>query len=791
MKITLNWLKDHLDTTATLAEITDKLVTLGLEVESVANPADKYKDFVIARVVERDRHPNADRLSLCKVDVGASELVQVVCGAPNVRADMTVIFAPIGSTIPVNGMVLKPTKIRDVDSCGMLCSARELELGEDADGIMDLTLDVKPGTPMIAALQLDDPIIDVSLTPNRADCFGIRGIARDLAASGLGKLKPLGYLPTPGTFDSSISVHITDTDGCQAFQGCLIRGVKNDMSPDWVRRRLAAVGMRSISALVDVTNYITLDLGRPLHVFDASKIKGNLVVRKAKAGEKLLALNDKEYELTQDMTAVADDSEVLGVGGIMGGIPSSCTEQTTDVFIECALFEPVGIAKTGRALNIISDARTRFERGVDPASVSVGIDAATQLILSWCGGQASNRVIATQEGPATPIEDRQITLSSRDIKRLTGMEISIEVAKECLQNLEFTILSSTADGLSVRVPTHRLMDMTGPADLVEEILRLVGYDKLPHTPLVSEPTPLPTPAPSTVARTTLATRGLHEAVTWSFMSELLAEKFGGVSDSMRLDNPMVNTMAVLRPSILPNLIQAAVSNHARGASDVSLFEVGPQFHSAGQSLMATGLLSGHTPRHWATSSRPVDVFDAKAHVTAVLAALGVQETSVQIEADGPDYYHPGRKGRFKQGNRIVAQFGEIHPALQQSLDADQPMVGFEVFLDALPPLKTKRSAAVLSPYQPVTRDFAFVIKRTVQADDVIKAVTKVDRQLITSVQVFDLYRGDNLPEDMMSMAIQVRLEPKEATLTEAEIMALSDKIIQSVAQATGGGLRQS
>jgi phenylalanyl-tRNA synthetase beta chain len=791
MKFTLSWLKDHLETTASLSEIARKLVTLGLEVESIEDPAEKYKGFVVATVVESGRHPNADRLSLCFADAGNGERIQVVCGAPNVRIGMKVAFAPVGVTIPSTGTVLKKGKIRDIESFGMFCSATELGMGQEADGIMDLDSSLISGTPLAEALGLGDPIIDVGITPNRSDCFGIRGIARDLAASGIGTLKPLAYNAPKGTFPCPVAVSIDDSEGCHDFQFQVVKGVHNGPSPDWVQQRLIAIGLRPLSALVDITNYLTHDLGRPLHVFDLAKIKGNLIIRKAKAGETFVALNGKDYVLEESMTVIADDTGVLSLGGIIGGISTACLEDTVDVLIECAAFDAIRITNTGRSLSILSDARTRFERGVDIHSIRPGLDAATDLVLQWCGGTVSEGAVATHKKPQANAQPTPITLTKGKLTSLSGLDISMEEAKKHLEALDFTIVSSDATKLTAQAPTYRL-DIEGPADLVEEVLRLKGYDHLPNTPIpILEMKNEPASIPSIVKRA-LAARGLNEAVTWSFMEEALALKFGGKDPSLRISNPISIELSYMRPSIIPNLIQAAIRNQDRAQGTVALFEVGPQYEPNNQRLVAAGLTAGSTgPRHWSQAPRPHDVFDAKAHALAVLNTLGVFEISLQTEATGPSYYHPGRKGSFKQGNRIVAQFGEIHPTIIADLAGDGAFAGFEVYLDQLPPLRIKKSAIQLSPYQPVTRDFAFVVDDAIAADKVVNAISKADRDLITAIHIFDVYKGDKLAANEKSLAIQVRLEPQSGTLTETQITEVCDKIVENVSKATGGVLRKS
>lgn len=810
MKFTLSWLKDHLDTTATLAQICDQLVCLGLEVEGVDNPADQLKDIIIGQVISRIKHPNADRLSVCMVNVGGDSHVQIVCGAPNVREGMKVAFAPLGTVIPVDGQVLKKGRIRDIESFGMMCSARELNLSEGDDGgIMDLETSANPGDSFVQAFNLGDPVINITITPDRADCFGVRGVARDLAARGLGILKPLIYphIPTSSPA-SSVSdsieplpqVYLENGKDCPGFSGVLIRNLKNKQSPAWVQERLKAVGIRSINALVDVTNYLTIDLCRPLHVFDADKIQGNLYVRLSKKGEKLVALNEQTYNLDDEMIVIADDAGVLALGGIIGGLSSGCTPTTTAVFLECALFDPIRIAMTGRKLNILSDARTRFERGIDPESLDFGLNAAISLIQNWCGGD----VCAVVRGQHVPFADsavsivqnvQEITLTRQKLNGLSGCNLSIADAKDYLEKLGFSTRSLSLDTITVRPPTFR-HDIEGPADLVQEILRLRGYDQIPAAPLPPVNVTVPAVTLGERARRCLAARGFFEAVTWSFMDEGRAQEFSGeefsrIASSLRLMNPISQDLAVMRPTIIANLAQAVVRNNSRGNHNTCLFEIGPQYESRQQRQMASGLRAGgEHKKHWAGSVRSVDVYDAKADALAVLSALGIQEGAVRVEATAPIYYHPGRSGSLRQGQKTLAYFGQLHPQISQKLGADTTMVAFEVFLDQINPSKVKKSVLSLSPFQPVLRDFAFVLDADVPADKVIQAVGKIDRALIAEIDIFDVYHGDKLPMGKKSLAFQVRLTPQKATMTETEITDLSAKIITTVEKITGGVLRQ-
>lgn len=797
MKFTFSWLKDHLETTASAHEIAEKLVTLGLEVESLTDLSEKLKGFVVGYVVECGKHPHADRLSLCKVDAGTGELIQVVCGAHNVHQGMKAVFAPIGTVIPDTGQPLKKGTIRQIDSFGMLCSARELELGEDSDGILDLKTEAKPGTPFAEVIGQQDIVFELAITPNRSDCFGVRGIARDLAAAGMGKLCPLIPLEKPGTFKSPISIEILDSKACPDFRGVYIKGVKNGSSPDWVQNRLKAVGLRPINALVDMTNYLTIDLCRPLHVFDADKLQGNLTVGLSSKGEELEVLNNKSYTLSDGMIVIRDDSKkAISLGGIMGGISTACDDKTTNVYIECAIFDPIQIANMGRALQVLSDSRTRLERGVDPKSLDFGVEAAIRLVLDWCGGEASIVEIAHhRHGMPPKLSQRVIDLTKHKLQSLSGYNLSLDEGAKYLKALGFEVISQ-GDSIKATVPTHR-PDVEGAADLVEEILRMVGYDNIPSAPLPQIEPLLLTKTPSDISRQTLTSRGLLEVVSWSFMDEAKAKLFGWHDSSLKLYNPISNELGVMRPSALPNLIDAAIRNDNRGMTEIAFFEVGPIFHSGHkdhqkqQTWVATGLRAGKAfTRHWLEPQRSPDPYDVKADVCSVLLACGLTENSYQIENGScPDYYHPGRSGVIKQGNRILAYFGEIHPRVTASFDTKLPLVGFEVMIDNLPLPKNKKVSLSLSPYQPFTRDFAFIVDDTVKADQLVKSIQKVDKSLITQVNIFDVYQGEKVGTNKKSIALEVRIEPQSGTLTDAQIQELSDKIISQVSKATGATLR--
>ena len=800
MKFTLSWLREHLDTDAPPERLTETLTAIGLEVDGVEDRAAAFAPFTVASVTRCDPHPNADKLKVCLVDTGAGE-VQVVCGAPNARTGMKGVFAPTGSHIPGTGLDLKKGVIRGVDSNGMLCSERELGLSDEHTGIIDLPANAPVGMAFAAYAGLDDPIVDVALTPDRGDCAGIRGIARDLAAAGLGTLKPLSTEPVPGSFDSPIKVHLDFPEdaahACPLFVGRTIRGITNGHSPRWLQDKLTAVGLRPISALVDITNYFTVDRNRPLHVFDADKVAGDLSVRLSRTGESLLALNEKTYTLDDAVTVIADGHGIDSLGGVMGGERTGCTEATTTVFIECALFDPVRTAATGRKLQIDSDARYRFERGVDPEAVIDGIEQATRLILDICGGEPSHLVVAGD------IPEWRRTLSLRDDRVATLGGITLPRARQVdiLNRLGCTVTDRPGEPLAVAPPSWR-GDIEGEADLVEEVLRINGYDAieavaLPRTSVVTRRAVDDRRRAVGTVRRTLAARGLDEAVTWSFMDGATAGRFGQIHAGLRLVNPIASDLDVMRPSSLPNLIRAAGRNADRGFPGAALFEVGPAYFDptpTGQRTTATGVRHGETsPRHWSAPTRPVDAFDARADATAALEAAGAPVANIQITTDAPDWFHPGRSGSLRLGPTVLAHFGEVHPGLLAELDVPGPVVACEVFLDAVPKPKKKAGTArpklALSPFQPVDRDFAFVVDEAVPADRVLRAARGADRGLIADASVFDVYRGTGVPEGKKSLAITIALQPTEATLTDAQIDAVSKAVVASVEKQTGGVLR--
>jgi len=800
MKFTLAWLRDHLVTRAGIDEISERLTAIGLEVESVQDRAAALKSFTVARIISAEPHPNADRLRLCVVDTGRVK-VQVVCGAPNARAGLIGVFAPTGATIPGNGMVLKASKIRGVDSNGMMCSASELGISDDHEGIIELASDTPLGTSVSSAMGLDDPMIDVSITPNRPDCLGVHGIARDLAAAGLGMLKSgaIEAIPGKGPCTVDIGLHFDGVaaPACPMFAGRLMRGVKSGPSPDWLRKRLEAIGLRSISTLVDITNYISFDRGRPLHVYDADKLRGQIHARLGRTGEKLLALDGNEYAVDPADCVIADDNGVLGLGGVIGGMATGCSDATVNVFIESAYFDPLRIAATGRRHGIGSDARYRFERGVDPQFVLPGLELATRMIATLCGGEASNVRVAG----APPAVREPIEFSPERVRALTGMDVADAECVRILDALGFAV-DAEMRPMEVRAPSWR-PDVHGATDLVEEIARINGFDKLPATPLprLQPVTGIAVSLPQNRVRWTkrvLAARGMMEAVTWSFLSTRMAELFGGGAPELTLANPISTELSVMRPSLLPNLLAAAKRNADRGFSDIALFEAGPQYAGDApqdQYMAASGVRCSQTaPRHWTKAERAVDIFDVKADVFGVLEQLGAPVDKVRITADAPGWYHPGRSGVVRLGPKnVLACFGEVHPAILDALDLRGPVMAFEIILDAVPQPKLRNSTARAtlrsSDLQPVTRDFAFVVDSSVTADQVLRAAAASAPDLVTDVSLFDLYEGERVGAGRKSLAISVTLQPREKTLTDKEIDAIAESIIAGVKKATGGALR--
>ncbi len=803
MKFTLSWLKEHLETNASLAEIIDTMVAVGLEVEHVDDPAERLKAFTIGEVMEAEKHPEADKLRVCKVAT-KDGLLQIVCGAPNARAGIKIAYAPVGAYVPGIDVTLTKAKIRGIESFGMMCSAREMMLGDDHDGIIEAPAAAKVGDPIARWLGADDPVIEFEVTPNRPDTNGVAGVARDLAAAGLGKLITRAPSPIQGEFPcpQKIGLHFPAgaEDACAMFAGRYIRGLKNGPSPKWLADRLRAIGLRPISALVDVTNLLTYDRARPLHVYDADKLKGEIRARFGEKGESFIALDGKIYEVDDSMTVIADDSGVLGLGGIIGGEDTGCTDETVNVFIEAAYFDPLRTAKTGRRLGIHSDARHRFERGVDPEFVVPGLELATRIILDACGGSPSDILIAG----AKPKSGKVVAFPPAEVRRLTGIDVAPERSETILSSLGFRVARS--DPWLVDVPSWR-PDIDGKADLVEEIARIVGFSALPAETLPARAaveTPKLTPAQvrRAAARRALAARGLLEAVTWSFTDERYAALFSEganwlAAKGLILANPISSDLGAMRPSMLPNLVAALQRNADRGRDDLALFEVAPIYASdlpEGQQTVAGGARLSHPKRHWAKGERPVDVFTAKADAIVALEAAGAKVEQAQTTTDAPAWYHPGRSGVLRLGPKLaLAHFGEIHPRILKAMDVEGPVFAFEVFLDAIPAAKAKstksKPALDASELLPVTRDFAFLVDECVTAEALLKAVRGAEKKLISGAALFDVYEGKGVPDGMKSMAVEVTLEPREKTLTDDEIDAVGKAVISAVEKATGGRLR--
>ena len=783
MKFSLSWLKQHLDTDADAQTIADTLTAIGLEVEGVGNPADALAPFRVAKVLTAEKHPRADKLQVLTVDAGEGP-VQVVCGAPNARAGMLGVFGPPGAYVPGSDLTLKVAAIRGVESRGMMCSVRELQIGDEHDGIIELPADAPVGTAFADYAALNDPVFDVNVTPNRQDCMGVRGIARDLAAAGVGTLKPLAVPQIEGSFKSPIDIRIEDYEGCPAFFGRAVRGVRNGPSPEWMQQRLKSAGQRPISALVDITNYVMLDVGRPAHAYDIAKLDGALVARPAREGERVLALNEKEYTLDPSMTVIADERQVHDIGGIMGGEDSGVSDNTTDVMLEIAYFTPERIAQTGQELGLTSDARSRFERGVDPAFLGDGLDILTGLILEICGGEASDAIHVGKP----PIENRTVRFDPDRAFALGGVEVPKERQRKILESLGFEFENDT----DVRVPTWR-RDVIGTADLVEEVARIAGYDKVTSTPLprkagVAKPTATRSQMVERAVRRTAAARGLDEAVTWSFISDAEAEVFG--PGEWKLANPISEEMKVMRPSLLPGLISAARRNLDRGASSIRLFEIGRRYLADAERPTATLLLAGEKgSRSWqAGKAQPFDAFDAKSEALALLEAAGAPVANLQLFPDAGPTWHPGRSATLRLGQKIVlAAFGELHPRLEKLVDAPERAVAAEIYLDAIPePRSSGHARAHYTPpvLQPVTRDFAFLVAADVQADALVRAIRGADKQAITGVRLFDRFEtGDGL-----SLAVEVTLQPAEKSYTETELAEISNLIV-AAAEKLGARLR--
>jgi phenylalanyl-tRNA synthetase beta chain len=803
MKFTLPWLKEHLETDASMAEVVDKLTMIGLEVERVEDKADLLKPFVIASVISAEKHPNADRLKVCMVDIGDGKPIQVVCGAPNARSGMKGVFSAPGTFIPGKNITLTVGTIRGVESRGMLCSAAELMISDDHEGIIDLPADAPVGKSYVEWAGASEPVIEINLTPNRPDCTGVSGIARDLGATSIGTYKDKIPKPVKSSFPCPVKVTLDfgkTPSLCPAFGLRLVRGVKNGPSPDWLQKRLTAIGLRPINALVDITNFVTFDRGRPLHVFDADKVHGNLTVRRARNGEKLLALDGKTYALDEAVCVIADEKGVESLSGIMGGEATGCSETTTNVLVESALWDELNIAQTGRKLGINSDARYRFERGVDPAFMLPGLELATQMVLEFCGGEASEITVA---GDPTP-KEKIIDFPLSELPRLTGLKLQLADLRRVLEKLGF-FTAGQGERVKVAVPSWR-PDVHGRADIVEELVRIVGVDRVPSTRFGREHARKPVLTAiqnrTRKAKRALAARGLLEAVTWSFVSKREAELFGGGAPELALANPIAAELSDMRPSLIPGLVMAAQRNADRGFADTAVFEVGQIFKGdkpADQLTSASGLRRGlarpsGSGRHWSDKSGPVDAFDVKADAFAVLAAAGTPMQALQVVPGGPAWFHPGRSGTIQIGpQNVLGHFGELHPRAIAGLKAEGPLVAFEVVLEKIPEPKARPTRAKplldVSPFQPVERDFAFVVDNSVKAADIVRAAQNVDKKLVTNVVVFDVYEGKGIDPGKKSIAIAVTIQPRAKTMTDIEIEALAGKIVTEVIKRTGGALR--
>ncbi len=818
MKFTLSWLRTHLETGATLETITETLTRIGLELEGVEDRGAALAPFRIVHVIEAVQHPNADRLRACKVDTGDG-IVSVVCGAPNARTGMKAVLGSPGAFVPGLGITLKVGEIRGVKSEGMMCSYRELGLGEDHEGIIDLPDDAPVGMSYAAYAGLDDPVIEISVTPNRGDALSVRGVARDLAAAGVGTLRPFAPEPVVGAFASPLG-WVTRSEVCPWVLGRVVRNVKNGPSPGWLQARLTSIGLRPINALVDITNFFTIDLGRPLHVFDADKISGSTLTFRPGAGESFRALNGKDYTVRAEDCVIADAAGVQSLAGVIGGEATGCDEHTTRVFIECAYFDPVRIALSGRHHGVASDARSRFERGIDAQLMPSALDAATRMVMELCGGEPG----ALAEAGAEPGWRRTATLRFARVAGLGGIDVAPDDQIDALERLGFTVASRDDAGVTVTVPAWRndvaagtplepyaqlapavLAAVTEGArviepetDLIEEILRLRGLDSIPPVSLpvdhaIPQATLTPAQARRALARRVLAGAGMAECVTFSFLPQATAALFGHAPASLTLGNPIASDLDQMRPTAVATLAMAAARNAARGTGAVALFEIGPHFVGSSedaQPMRAAGLRAGVPVRHWNGAGAPT-AMGAKADALSVLAALGVPMDALSVTTDAPGFYHPGQSGQVRQGPRtVLATFGALHPRVLAALDLPGPAVAFEIHLDAIPdPKRRKKSLPDLPAFQPVTRDFAFVVDAATPAETVLRAARGAERNLIAGVSLFDVYEGDKLEPGRKSLGIEVVLQPRERTLTDAEIETVSAKVVSAVAKATGGVLR--
>ncbi|MDB2414412.1 phenylalanine--tRNA ligase subunit beta [Rickettsiales bacterium] len=792
MKTTLSWIKKYLDTDASIDQISEKLTAIGLEVEEVIDRSEELSSFKIAQIIDAKPHPDADKLSICKVDTGTEQL-QIVCGAPNARSGINVVLAPVGSIIPTNGMKIKASKIRGVESNGMLCSAAELGVGEDEGGIIEMPAcndNIAQNFANYAGL--NDPVIDIAITPNRGDCLGAYGIARDLAASGIGKLKKIDVKNIEGKFKSPINIKLEAEESCPYFIGRYFKDVKNTESPKWLKQKLESVGLRPISALVDITNYIAYEFGRPLHVYDAAKINGDLTARFAQKGEEFTSLDEKTYRLDEDIAVIADDNGAQAISGVIGGLNSGCDENTTDVFLEVAWFDPIKVSTSGRKFDIITDSRYRFERYVDPDFMLDAAQIASQMIIDLCKGKPSELVIAGK----SPAKERKLSFNREKISQLGGIEIDRKASDKILNDLGF----DTKEADFVKIPSWR-PDIEGEADLVEEIVRIFGYDNVPTIPLPQSENiakSLLTPEQERVSniRKELAKRGMTEAISWSFMHEDKAKLFGYNNSALKLQNPISSDLNVMRPSILPNLIDAIGRNNARDFKNISLFEIGLIFEGIKpkeQKQFISAVRSGQAVvKNAYDAARNVDIFDIKADLLAALKIAGIPVENLKTNRNAPGYYHPGRSASLSLGKNILGYFGEIHPAILKEMDVKGPIAGFEIDISAFPPVRAKKTTSKkrleISDYQGSVRDFAFIMDEKYPVGDLLQSVKNTDKNLIESVSLFDIYQGKGVDEGKKSVAISVNIQPQDKTLSDKELEELSNKIITLVEKA-GGVLR--
>ena len=798
MKFTLGWLKEHLDTSSDLETIANTLTNIGLEIECIDDPSETYKDFTVAKVLRSEPHPDADKLKVCEVET-INGIFQVVCGASNVRSGMLGIFAPENSFIPGTSLHLKKSKIRGVESCGMLVSEKEMSLSNEHEGIIEVDSSLKIGEHFSKLFKLDDPVIEVNITPNRPDCLSVRGIARDLAAAGLGKLKQLKVRKISGDYKSpkqwKKDFHKNDLYICPGVAGRYFRNVKNCESPPWLQSRLKAIGLRSISALVDITNYITNDLGRPLHVYDADKFSGDLTMRFAKENEKCLTLDEIEYKCSNDMVVISDDTKLHGIGGVMGGFDSGCNLDTTNVFLEVALFDPISITKTGRKLNIQSEARYRFERGVDSESINWGVDIASNMILDICGGECSN-IVSTE---IHKIDQKIIKFNIEKVKSIGGVDIPIINQIKILTDLEFTVKKNNDLILEVKIPTFR-PDIDGEFDLVEEIIRIHGFENIPVreiSQIRSQKEILSSDLKSFYrAKRLIANKGYLETVTWSFMDEKVAKYIS--NDTIKIENPISNDLGVMRPCAYPNLLQAINANKARMYFRGKIFEVGPNFNNLienKQTNVATAIGYGLVnEENWSSTKRNINVYDIKSDLFSCLIALNIPTDNFNYEEIQNNIYHPGKSSSLRLGKNLIANYGELHPILLNNLEITIKVFGFEIFLDNLSFFQTKKTSTKSSfdnnPFQMIERDFAFLFPKLAKVNDITNKIKKIDKKIIKKITIFDVYQGEKLPKDKKSIALRVLLQPQEKTFTDEEIENISNQIIDLVTNGFEATLRQ-